>query len=152
MLTMTQKNDIRKLFYEQGMSISQISRETGNDRKTIRQYINQNNWNTPAKGKQPVGRPLKLEPFKEIIDEWLLEDKRARKKQRHTGKRVFDRLKEIYGDEFDCCYKTVSNYVTARKKEIYRKEIRYLLYLSSEIWSTHPVERDYPEFCVNNLR
>ena len=126
MLTMTQKNDIRKLFYEQGMSISQIARETGHDRKTVRQYVNQHNWNTPPKGKSTVGRPVKLEPFKEIIDEWLLEDKRARKKQRHTGKRVFNRLKKLYGDEFNCCYKTVSNYVTARKKEIYRKEICYL--------------------------
>lgn len=126
MLTMTQKNDIRKLFYEQGMSISQIARETGNDRKTVRQYINQHNWNIPPKGKSPAGRPVKLEPFKEIIDKWLEEDKKARKKQRHTGKRVFDRLREIYGQEFDCCYKTVSNYVTARKKEIYRKDICYL--------------------------
>lgn len=126
MLTMTQKNDIRKLFYEQGMNISQIARETGNDRKTVRQYINQHNWNTPPKEKFSVGRPAKLEPFKETIDKWLVEDKKARKKQRHTAKRVFDRLQEIYGDEFDCCYKTVSNYVTARKKEIYSKDVCYL--------------------------
>lgn len=36
---MTQKNHIRKMYFEQGMNISQISRETGFDRKMVRTYI-----------------------------------------------------------------------------------------------------------------
>jgi len=123
---MTYKKDIRKLFYEQGLNISQISKETGIDRKTARQIISRTDWNEPIEKKNTMGRPTKIGPYKEIIDGWLLEDKKARKKQRHTGKRVFDRLLEKFGSEFDCSYKTISNYVTARKNEIYRKEGCYL--------------------------
>ena len=34
----------------------------------------------------------KLEPFKVEIDGWLLDDKKAKRKQRHTAQRVYDRL------------------------------------------------------------
>ncbi|AEV67931.1 transposase [Acetivibrio clariflavus DSM 19732] len=127
MLSMTQKNHIRKMYYEQGISISQISRETNFDRKTIRKYIDKTDWNEdPIDKIVKRGRPEKLKPFKDTIDKWLMEDKTARRKQRHTAKRIFERLTEIYKDEFDCCYKTVSNYVRRRKKEIYAKSDGYL--------------------------
>lgn len=126
MLSMTYKKDIRKLFYEQGLNISEISKETGVDRKTARLIINQTDFNELPEEKKTMGRPIKIRPYKEIIDGWLLEDRKARKKQRHTGKRVFDRLLKEFGDEFDCSYKTISNYVTARKNEIYRKDGCYL--------------------------
>jgi transposase len=126
MLSMTQKNDIRKMFYGQGRSISEIARETGFDRKTIRQYVNQTDWNLAVEGKSTAGRPIKIDQYKEIIDAWLTEDKKARKKQRHTAKRVYDRLNERFGKEFDCCYKTVANYVSKKKREIYRNDACYL--------------------------
>ena len=37
----------------------------------------------------------------EEIIEWLVADLEMPRKQRHTGKRVFDRLKEKYGDDLD---------------------------------------------------
>nr|WP_085951480.1 IS21 family transposase [Acetivibrio clariflavus] len=121
------KNHIRKMYYEQGISISQISRETNFDRKTIRKYIDKTDWNEyPIDKSVKRGRPEKLKPFKDTIDKWLMEDKTARRKQRHTAKRIFERLTEIYKDDFDCCYKTVSNYVRRRKKEIYAKSYGYL--------------------------
>jgi len=40
-----------------------------------------------------------LGPFKPIIYGWLEEDKTKPRKQRHTGKRIFDRLKEECGFE-----------------------------------------------------
>ena len=36
----------------------------------------------------------KLDPFKADIDAWLTEDKKAKRKQRHTAKRVYQRLME----------------------------------------------------------
>ena len=49
--------------------------------------------------------------------EWLQKDKFARRKQRHTAQRVFDRLtKEV--PEFDCSYRLVAQYVSVRKKEL----------------------------------
>jgi len=37
----------------------------------------------------------KLDPYKATIDDWLLEDKKTLRKQCHTAKRVFIRLKTL---------------------------------------------------------
>lgn len=121
MLSMTQINLIRTLYYGQGKTISEISRETGFDRKTIRKSINRESFNEEppdnSSGKHP-GRPSTLTPFKEKIDAWLLEDLQYKRKQRHTAKRVYDRLCDEYGETFNCCYKTVANYVSSKRKDI----------------------------------
>ena len=44
----------------------------------------------------PVKRP-KLDGFTEIIDSWLDGDKDVHRKQHHTAKRVFDRLRAEHG-------------------------------------------------------
>lgn len=117
MLTMAQIHSIRQRYFTKGESISQIAKITGNDRKTIRAYINKDDWNLP---KPKVVRALcpKLEPFKQTIDEWLTKDKQAKSKQRHTARRVYDRLcqEEV---TFCCSYRTVATYVKIRKKEIF---------------------------------
>ena len=119
MLTMTKIDDIRKAFFEEGISISEISRKQSIDRKTIRKYITKDDFNQPQlkpviKTEQP-----KLDPYKGIIDGWLEDDRKAKKKQRHTAQRVFDRLKqEVTG--FDCSYRTTAKYVKAKKETMYR--------------------------------
>lgn len=125
MLSMTQIEYIRKMYYMEGKNISKISEATGKDRKTIREYVKRKDWNEVVKMQQPNSF-LKLEPFKKIIDEWLLNDKQAKVKQRHTAKRVFERLKEIYPDNFNCSYRTIAAYVTLKKKEIYHKETGFI--------------------------
>jgi len=54
---------LRDLFNE-GLSISEIARQTGHDRKTIRKYINSE---TPPLRKDQPGKPGKLDPFKDYI-------------------------------------------------------------------------------------
>jgi transposase len=44
----------------------------------------------------PIRRP-KLDGFTEIIDQWLGDDVGQHRKQRHTAKRVFDRLRDEHG-------------------------------------------------------
>jgi len=116
---MTQINDIRKAFYEEGMNISQIAKTYGVDRKTIRRYVNKTDWNQPI-AVTAVNDFPKLTPYKEKIDCWLEDDKKARKKQRHTAKRVYDRLVEEYGEQFNCSYRTVAAYVAMKKKELFQ--------------------------------
>ena len=120
MLAMPRKNSIRESYFVNGKTISEISRETGHDRKTIREVINNNDWSTPPPPVQAGGTP-KLAPYKEKIDEWLMEDKRSKRKQRHTATKVYNRLRTEKGtmETFDCSYETVNAYVQKRKKEIY---------------------------------
>ena len=89
MLTMTEIHDIRKHYFEEGKSITQISRDTKNDRKTIRKAIKREDWNEePPKIAKDPEFP-KLEAYKKEIDEWLTEDKRVKKKQRHSANSVY---------------------------------------------------------------
>jgi len=117
MLKMTEITDLRKMYFEDGETISQIQKKTGFDRKTIRKFIDKEDWNDQIQ--VPVTRDSKLDKYKEEIDGWLKADKEMRKKQRHTAKRVHDRLKEKYRDTFDCSYRTVAQYVAGKKNILY---------------------------------
>jgi len=55
-----------------------------------------------------IKRP-KLDGFTGFVDQWLLEDLSQNRKQRHTAKRVFERLRDEHG--FKGGYTTVKNYV-----------------------------------------
>jgi len=105
---MTQTNTIRNAFFYEGDTISQVARDFKVDRKTVRKYISQDDWNEvlPVAAAKPL-HP-KLDPYKSQIDAWLMADKQAKKKQRHTAKRVYDRLCETHGDNFECSYRTVA--------------------------------------------
>ncbi|XFO67745.1 hypothetical protein SPSIL_039640 [Sporomusa silvacetica DSM 10669] len=122
MLTMTQVHDIRKMFFEEGKNISEIARETKRDRKTIRFYLEKDDWNQAIPAAETAASYPKLTPYKTEIDFWLMEDKKAKHKQRHTAKRVYDRLVDKYQSEFDCSYRTVAGYVAMKKKEIFGKK------------------------------
>jgi transposase len=61
----------------------------------------------------PVRRP-KLDGFTEIIDQWLRDDLGQRAKQRHTAKRVFERLRDEHG--FTGGYTIVKDYVRERRR------------------------------------
>ncbi len=61
----------------------------------------------------PIRRP-KLDPYIAYIDEWLGEDKARPRKQRHTAKRIFERLRDECG--FDGGYTIVKDYVRTRKR------------------------------------
>jgi len=119
MLTMTQVYNIRKLYFEEGKNINKIAKMTGFDRKTVRNFLKKDNFNNSVPPAAYVAGYPKLESFKSEIDNWLSDDKKAKPKQRHTAKRVFDRLSSKYDDSFNCSYRTVAGYVAVRKKEIF---------------------------------
>ncbi|MEO1200836.1 MAG: IS21 family transposase [Pseudomonadota bacterium] len=56
----------------------------------------------------PIKRP-KLDGFTEIIDAWLAEDQGRNRKQRHTAKRVLERLRDEHG--FTGGYTIVKDYM-----------------------------------------
>lgn len=53
-----------------------------------------------------------------IVTTWLINDKQAPHKQQHTARRVYDRLKELYGDEFDASDRSVRKFVADIRKEL----------------------------------
>lgn len=119
MLAMDQIHLIRQLYYEQGIeNISEIAKRTGYDWKTVQKYIDMEDF-SPSKPnpEEAAGRPSKLDPYKPLIDGWLIADKKAPRKQRHTAQRVFERLcRETSG--FNVSYRTVAKYVAVKKEEL----------------------------------
>jgi transposase len=67
---------------------------------------------------QPIKRP-KLGPWLGVIDAILEDDKQRPVKQRHTAKRIFERLKEEHG--FTGGYTIVKDYV--RSAELHSREV-----------------------------
>ena len=118
MIAMDKVHSIRQLFYEQGKSVSAIAAETGHDRKTISKYLDMTDFNTPEPKKEdPENMCPKLDAYKPLIDQWLLDDRKAPRKQRHTAKRVFKRLL-AESEGFDCSYRLVAQYVAYRKSQM----------------------------------
>jgi len=111
--------DVRFRFYVKGENISQIASALNLDWKTVQKYVDKTDFNEPAP--KPASERLfcpKLDPYKPIINQWLVEDKQAPRKQRHTAKKVFRRLKkEVPG--FNCSYRTVASYYAVKHKEIF---------------------------------
>ena len=110
--TMDQIHRIREMYYQQDKNISEIASETGFNWKTVKKYVDMEDFNAPPpKPASEDSHESKLDVFKPLIDSWLKADKLAPRKQRHTAKRVFRRLqKEAKG--FDCSYRLVAMYVS----------------------------------------
>ena len=119
MTTMDQIHHIRELYYEQGKNLSEIATITGFNRKTVSKYVDMADFNPPVpKPAMQQQCCSKLDPYKPLIDQWLMDDKKAPRKQRHTAKRVYDRLtNEMEG--FDCSYRLVAGYVKEKKKQLH---------------------------------
>ena len=83
----------------------------GLDRKTVRKMLS---FSVPPgyRRSMPRRRP-KLDAFTGIIDRILEDDRTSHHKQRHTAKRIFDRLRDEYG--FTGGYTIVKDYVRERR-------------------------------------
>ena len=83
----------------------------GLDRKTVRKMLA---YSVPPGYRRgaPARRP-KLDAFTGIIDRILEEDRGSHRKQRHTAKRIFERLRDEYG--FAGGYTIVKDYVRGRQ-------------------------------------
>lgn len=114
MLKVPQQQYIRFLREVEGCSINEIAGRVGVHWRTAEKYADQTDWNKPMtkrKRKSPV-----MEPFMEIIDTWLEEDRLLPRKQRHTGVRIFQRLRDEH--QFNGGQRTVLAYVQKRKGEM----------------------------------
>ena len=79
----------------EGLSHREVARRFGIDPRTVAKMMV---FSVPPgyRRKKPPARP-KLDPFTGIIDQILEDDKRRPAKQRHTSKRIFERLRNEHG-------------------------------------------------------
>ncbi len=86
---------VRRAVHRDGMSRRAAAELFGIDPRTVAKMLK---FSVPPGyvRRKPPPRP-KLDPFTGIIDEILLADKDRPKKQRHTSKRVFERLRDEHG-------------------------------------------------------
>ncbi len=86
---------VRRAVRIEGLSERAAARRFGIDPRTVSKMLK---FSVPPgyrRSKPPV-RP-KLDPFIEVIDRILADDKGRPRKQRHTAKRVFERLRDEHG-------------------------------------------------------
>ena len=104
---------VRRAVMVEGKSIREVSREFGLHRDTVRKMLT---YSVPPgyRRQSPPRRP-KLEPYTGVIDRILEDDLRRPRKQRHTAKRIFERLRDEYG--FDGGYTTVKDYVRENRRQ-----------------------------------
>src|SRR5213076_621807 len=105
---------IRRDREREGLSIRALAERHGVHRRTVRQALAAA---LPPPRKQPERRPApKLGAYRPLIDSWLIADREAPRKQRHTAKRIWERLRGEHGA--DVAETTVRQYVRRRRREL----------------------------------
>ena len=102
---------VRRACMVEGMSTREAARVFGLHRDTVRKMLE---YSVPPgyRRQSPPRRP-KLDPYHGVIDRILEEDRRLPRKQRHTAKRIYDRLRAEHG--FGGKYTIVKDYVRERR-------------------------------------
>ncbi len=109
-----QFEQIRRDRDREGLSIRALAERHGVHRRAVRAALVSP---VPAAKRAPVGRPApKLGPYRALIDEWLVADRDAPRKQRHTAKRIHRRLVDEHGA--DVAEVTVRQHVRKRRREM----------------------------------
>jgi len=110
---MEQYETIRTMHRVYKKSIREISLVTGHSRQVIRKVLH----NEPMEYKKREAQPYpKLGPYIGVIVEWLKDDKEAPRKQRHTARRVYNRLRAEHG--FDGSESNIRRVVRNLKGEL----------------------------------
>ena len=109
---------VRLACHKQGMSSREAARQFGISRDTVAKMLE---FSEPPGYRRTATmiRP-KLDGFTPIIDGYIEDDKLVPRKQRHTSKRIFDRLRDEHG--FTGGYTIIKDYVRThhqRHKEVF---------------------------------
>ena len=103
---------VRRACMVEGMSVREASRVFGLHRDTVRKMLA---YSAPPgyRRQNPPRRP-KLAPCTGVINRIMESDLSVPRKQRHTAKRIFERLRDEYG--FGGQYTIVKDYVRERRR------------------------------------
>jgi transposase len=104
---------VRRACHVEGMSRRQAARLFGIDPKTVAKMLR---FSVPPgyRRSKPAARP-KLDPLVPVIDQVLAEDESRPRKQRHTARRIFERLRAEHG--YTGGETIVKDYVRERRRQ-----------------------------------
>jgi transposase len=106
--------EIRRDREREGLSIRALAERYGVHRRAVRQALASA---VPPPRKRPGDRPAPaLGPYRGFVDGWLLADRGAPRKQRHTAHRVWRRLVDEHGATVS--ERQVRRYVHQRRREL----------------------------------
>jgi len=97
---------IRRVHEREQLSVRALSRRFGVHRRDVRAALASS---LPAPRKAPARSAPKMDDFKAVIDAWLEADRSLPRKQRHTARRVWQRLVDEH--DADVGESTVRRYV-----------------------------------------
>ncbi|MYL55887.1 IS21 family transposase [Pontibacillus yanchengensis] len=113
MLAVTQIKYIKHEVNQKGDSYSDIGRRMRLDPRTVKKYANKGDFT--EREKQERLSPV-MDPVKPILDKWIKEDLKKKKKNHRTAKRMFHQLVKYHS--FIGSYRTVRAYVSKKKKAL----------------------------------
>ena len=93
MITVEDREQIRRAYFVEHKSLRQIGRETGHSRRTIEKAL-QSAEPSPYTLKAPRAAPV-LGEYKARIDELLAENARLPRKQRYTAHKIFEQVQAV---------------------------------------------------------
>lgn len=118
MISVEEREKIRRAYFNEKKSIRQIARETGHSRPTVRKAIQSAE---PIPYTLRVARPAPvLGPYKARIDELLAEREQMPRKQRYTSRKIYELIK---AEGYTGGESTVGGYIAKRRKEKKRPEV-----------------------------
>ena len=103
---------VRRACLKDGMSAREAARYFNKDRKTIAKMLR--HALPPGYRRSEAPRRPTLDDYVGVIDEILRTDEALIKKQRHTAKRIFERLRDEHG--YAGSLTTVTCYVREQKR------------------------------------
>ena len=96
------------------LSVRELARRHGVHRRAVRQALA--SPVPPPRREYPNRSRPAIDPWREVIDAWLVADQGVHRKQRHTARRVWQRLLAEHGAVVSEV--TVSRYVAGRRVEL----------------------------------
>ena len=118
MITVEQRERIRRAYFIEKRSIRQIARELGHSRETVNKAIE-----TAEAASYNLQRPRRapvLGPYLARIDELLEENKRLPRKQRYTGHKIYE---DIVAKGYTGSESGVRGYIASRRREKKKRNV-----------------------------
>jgi transposase len=119
---------VRRAVAVNKMSEREATKQFGLARETVRKMLR---YSVPPgyRRQQPARRP-KLDRWTGAIDQILEQDKAEGKKQRHTAKRIFERLRDEHA--YTGGYTIVKDYVRLRKRHLPSQQPPWTIPISAD--------------------